>query len=88
MPQATLLLDEEHAKEWLRERGVVPPVDNEEVGTLDALIFVARGMEGGQPSVMLALRVDGKLRLCETSLQLLETATSAMRARSGMPRSP
>lgn len=88
MPAADLLLDDERAKEWLRERGVEPPVDDAEVGTLEGVLFVAGGMQSGQPSVMLAFRVDGKLRICETSLQLLESATSAMRARSGMARAP
>ena len=92
MPHARMLLDEEHAKAWLKENGVDVDADTLPNGVtkndLEAIILVRKGMASGQPSVFLALRVDGRIRLAETSLQLLETATSGMRAASGVARDP
>lgn len=91
MPHATILVNEDRAKEWFGENHVDVHADTNPDGSkcaLCALVLVRDGMASGQPSVMLAVEVDGKMRVVETSLQLLETACSGMRAASGVPRAP
>jgi hypothetical protein len=91
MPHASILLTEEAGINWFVEHGAdvfrdTKP-DNPKC-TLRAVVLVRGGMESGQPSVMLAAEVDGRTRVFETSLQLLETACAAMRAASGVERAP
>jgi hypothetical protein len=92
MPQATLLTGDEYAKEWLRDHEVDVDADTYPdsitKNNLEAVILVRGGMASGQPTVFLAVKIDGRMRVVETSLQLLETATSAMRSASGVKRAP
>jgi len=46
------------------------------------------GVSNGQPALLLIIEVDGRKVVAKTTLELMETACSAMRAASGMPRSP
>lgn len=42
----------------------------------------------GQPVILIAFDIDGKKHVAFTTLQLMETACAAVRAASGVPRSP
>jgi len=55
----------------------------------DATALLGRGqMSSGQPALMLVIQVDGKHVLVKTSLQMMETICSTMRAACGLPRGP
>lgn len=91
MPHATIMTREDVAREWFEEHGVDVTADTNPDGSktaLRAIVLVRNGMASGQPSVMLACEIDGRMRVVETSLQLLETACSGLRAASGVARDP
>lgn len=83
MPQIHVIANDEAVNEYLvehkLENGFVP---------ISVALLQSHGMASGQPAVMLVAEVDGRKILLKTSLQILETMCSAMRAASGVPRAP
>jgi len=81
MPMLRMLTNEDEVNAYLLEhhltRGYV---------TIDVALMQGGGMSSGQPAVLLVLEIDGRKVVAKTSLQILETMTSAMRGASGMKR--
>lgn len=83
MPAARVILDGNDVNAYLVEHGLV-----DAYAPISAALMQGHGMSSGQPALMLVIEVDGKKVLAKTSLQIMETICSSMRAASGVPRAP
>lgn len=83
MPVLNMLLKLEDVNAYLTEHGL-----QQGSAPIVAALLHHGGMASGQPAVMLVIEVDGKKVLAKTSLQILETMLSGMRAASGVRRDP
>lgn len=86
-PTTSMLLTTDAIREYAAKN---PEILTEEYpGALVAVVLVRGGMHpSGQPAVQMVVEIEGRKRLVSTSLQMLETIASGMRAASGMPRGP
>lgn len=82
MTPMDLKLTQELVDEYLAQHDVHKLVP------IEVALAQMRATSSGQPAILLAFTIDGKKHVAFTTLQLLETACSAIRAASGMPRSP
>lgn len=87
MPVTSMLLTDDAVREYAANNPEV--LDEEHPGALVAVMLVRGGMQpSGQPAVQMVVEIEGRKRLVSTSLQMLETIASGMRAASGVARAP
>jgi len=83
MPMTMTLMGEREVEAYLTDYGLT-----EGFVRIDAALLGRGQMSSGQPALMLVIQVDGKHVLVKTSLQMMETICSTMRAACGLPRGP
>jgi len=83
MPMLRMLMKPDEVNSYLLEHHLTRGY-----ATIDVALMQSGGMGSGQPAVLLVLEVDGRKVVAKTSLQILETMTSAMCAASGVKRAP
>lgn len=83
MPIVDLITDFDAVNAYLIEHGLT-----ESYAPISVALLQHGGMSTGHPVIMLVLEVDGQKVLAKTSLQMMETICSAMRAASGVQRDP
>lgn len=84
MPQLEVKLTDAAVTAYVTERGLIA----HGFAPISAALLQRRVFPRDQPAVVFVIEVDGKPVLARTSLQILETMLSAMRAASGVERDP